>query len=656
MPSDQTRLESWKEIAAYLNREVRTARRWEKERGLPVHRIPGKRSGVYALAPEIDAWLKTEANNGANGKDPVEVGAHSAPSIVRRIGPWLAAFATLLATAVLLRPTATRSAAPRLSHPVRITNDGWLKWNLIGGGPSLLFVTPGAVKRIDDGGGHASVIPLPSSTFEPLDASRDGARVLFSQDASEGCKRPLWVAPITGGPPKRLADLCADAAAWSPDGNTLAYAVGRDLYLATAEGGNPHRLAVLPFGGVSGVRWSPDGKRLRLTLTERQGSDQFERLWEVNLSEATFARVLAGWSLAPLDREDGGDWTRDGRFFIFAGTHQGTPAIWGIRDDAALPAFRDAIPFELARPLEGVGAVALSRDGKKVFASLPLPRRGELFRFDARVGQFLPYGQMSGLSAGQLAYSPGKRVAYVTYPEPSVWTMNADGTDRRPLASSGALPQWSPDGQRIAYMGWDKPNTRTRIRVIPASGGQPEEPVQWPGWQGAPNWASGGAELIFGENGPYFPIAASCSLHVFDFKTGKTTDLPGTSGLWTPRVCPTGRYIAAMTADNGRLVLYDRRTAAVAELLASPEGRLGDNPVWSADGRFVYIDAPFSHDPAVYRIRISDRRVERFASLSGVRHSQAEAASWIGLAPDGSLLAVNEAQGSEIYAWDFVAP
>ncbi len=50
-------LQSWKEIAAYLERDVRTAHRWEREEGLPVrrHRIDG-RSSVYAFPSEIDRW------------------------------------------------------------------------------------------------------------------------------------------------------------------------------------------------------------------------------------------------------------------------------------------------------------------------------------------------------------------------------------------------------------------------------------------------------------------------------------------------------------------------------------------------------------------------------------------------------------------------
>jgi len=52
------RIDSWKEIATYLGRNERTVVRWEKERGLPVHRIPGgQRRGVFAYRQELDAWL-----------------------------------------------------------------------------------------------------------------------------------------------------------------------------------------------------------------------------------------------------------------------------------------------------------------------------------------------------------------------------------------------------------------------------------------------------------------------------------------------------------------------------------------------------------------------------------------------------------------------
>lgn len=54
------RLDSWKEIAAYLDRGVRTAQRWQRTAALPVRRIPAKRGSVFAFKSEIDAWWRTQ--------------------------------------------------------------------------------------------------------------------------------------------------------------------------------------------------------------------------------------------------------------------------------------------------------------------------------------------------------------------------------------------------------------------------------------------------------------------------------------------------------------------------------------------------------------------------------------------------------------------
>lgn len=51
-------LDSWKAIADYLQRDVRTLQRWERTKGLPLHRLPGGcKPRVYALKTELDAWL-----------------------------------------------------------------------------------------------------------------------------------------------------------------------------------------------------------------------------------------------------------------------------------------------------------------------------------------------------------------------------------------------------------------------------------------------------------------------------------------------------------------------------------------------------------------------------------------------------------------------
>ena len=60
-PPDR-RLNSWKEIAAYFGKDERTVKRWEGQRGLPVHRLPGgARKTVFAYASEFEAWLKSAA-------------------------------------------------------------------------------------------------------------------------------------------------------------------------------------------------------------------------------------------------------------------------------------------------------------------------------------------------------------------------------------------------------------------------------------------------------------------------------------------------------------------------------------------------------------------------------------------------------------------
>jgi pentatricopeptide repeat protein len=56
----ENRLDSWKEIAAYLKRDVTTVQRWEKREAMPVHRhVHDKRGSVYALGPELDAWQQS---------------------------------------------------------------------------------------------------------------------------------------------------------------------------------------------------------------------------------------------------------------------------------------------------------------------------------------------------------------------------------------------------------------------------------------------------------------------------------------------------------------------------------------------------------------------------------------------------------------------
>src|SRR5512142_2418401 len=105
-PPDE-RLDSWKEIAAYLNRDVTTVQRWEKREGMPVHRHLHDRMGsVYAFRAELDAWassrnLPTAPESGRiapSAYSPAQSPPRSAISISRagwRVAVPLAAAAAL---------------------------------------------------------------------------------------------------------------------------------------------------------------------------------------------------------------------------------------------------------------------------------------------------------------------------------------------------------------------------------------------------------------------------------------------------------------------------------------------------------------------------------------------------------------------------------
>ena len=95
----EPRLDSWKEIAAYLGRDVTTVQRWEKRETMPVHRhVHDKRGSVYALAPELDAWLKSRRPRPGDDQDDkeqkseplVEVQADHGPGAKPRARSWIA--------------------------------------------------------------------------------------------------------------------------------------------------------------------------------------------------------------------------------------------------------------------------------------------------------------------------------------------------------------------------------------------------------------------------------------------------------------------------------------------------------------------------------------------------------------------------------------
>jgi TolB-like protein/tetratricopeptide (TPR) repeat protein len=121
--SASVRLNSWKEIANYLDRDPRTVQLWEKSEGLPVHRLNHQtRASVYAYSGEIDAWLRGRSNlAGGEAAEKLESESAPEPKGQRSTGMYILTVLALAATLAasfwigLRQKAAARSSAPVLA-------------------------------------------------------------------------------------------------------------------------------------------------------------------------------------------------------------------------------------------------------------------------------------------------------------------------------------------------------------------------------------------------------------------------------------------------------------------------------------------------------------------------------------------------------------
>lgn len=496
-----------------------------------------------------------------------------------------------------------------------------------------------ALAEVSVSGGDSALIATPFQNAFLDDAAPDGSSIVIC--SFEGTNKPgqVWLLPLPAGSPRPLGTIVAHSTVWTPDGRRLVYTVGDALYEANPDGSDARKLATLG-GHVEGVRVSPDGRKIRLTVFDVKTG--FEEIWELNRDGSQPHPLLPNWSASP--HECCGRWTPDGRYFLFTSFREGRNSLW------VLPERRSWIepnpkPVQLTNGPLDFWLPVPSRNGKRIFAMGGLPR-SEVLRYDGR--SFVPY--LNGASAADLAFSAdGQRVAYVSVPEQALWSSKIDGRDRVQLTDPGAmeaaLPRWSPDGSQIVFMARTQ-NTDWRAYLVTSDGHGMQELIPGAAVGIDPGWSPDGKSIVLsmGDLG-----AVSNKISILDLDTRKVVPVPGGENLFSPRWSPDGRSIAAITTDSQALMLFDRANQQWTELVRMGIGY----PSWSQDGKYLYFDSILTEDPAFFRVRISDHRLERLASLKDIHRLWGANGEWSGLGPDDSLLVTRNISSPEIYALDW---
>ena len=532
--------------------------------------------------------------------------------------------------------------APTASGYVPVTHDGNPKYLVGTDGARLYFgdVTSGGqvIAQVSASGGEVAHVQVPAPTMSLLAVSPDGASLLVADEVGQTAFRgPLWAVPVLGGSPRRLGETAGQAAAYSPDGRMIAYSDGKDLFTARSNGAESHKLVSLP-DLVLDPAWSPDGNVIRFRVggfNTTQGS-----LWQVSVDGTNLHPLLPGWHTPPV--ECCGNWTTDGKYFVFGSGGN----VWALAEKGKWFGKSGAQPVELTSGPMNYSWPLPSKDGKKLFVVGALAR-GELSRYDAKSAEFLPF--LSGISADSVSFSKdGQWVAYVSFPEGTLWKSKSDGSQRIQLSYpplTAVLPSWSPDGKQLVFYG-TLPGRDWLLYTVSTDGGAPTEQIPEDSEKKLdPDWSADGTKIVFG-NGP---ANKDSSIRVLDINTHQLSTLPGSTGLYAPRWSPDGRRIAAMTFDSRSLMLFDFETQKWEEIAKITLGF----PNWSKRGEYVY----FLHEenqPSVMRVRIRDRKLERVADLKNFRQTGFWYV-WLGMAPDDSPLLLRDTGTQEIYALDWQA-
>jgi Tol biopolymer transport system component/DNA-binding winged helix-turn-helix (wHTH) protein len=521
--------------------------------------------------------------------------------------------------------------------PVLLTDGSRLYYSKIENGRVGL-----AYSAISGGDVHSLVTPPEIGEPRLADISPDGSKLLVLGETFSELERTMWIVPSAGGAARKVVGGLGHDATWMPDGNTIVYASGSNILLTHSYGEEPRVLASLP-GRAFWLRCAPDGSRLRFTV--RDSATRATSLWELTFAGNTVRPLLPGWT-SPV-AECCGNWTPDGKHFVFQSSHAGGSNIWILPErkwKASAPS-----PIQLtAGPLSFLGPVPARQGSRIYFAGAH--KRSHLHRYDANTRQFIPYLRDIGM-AGRTEFSrDGARVAWLSTSDGSLWQSRVDGSQRLQLTSQPMqvfMMRWSPDSRTIAFMG-KEPDKTWKIYSISAEGGKPQVVSAEPRSQADPDWSPDGKAIVFGRSSEYMAEDSTAkSIQIVDWETRQVSTVAGSEGLFSPRWSPDGRRLAAMSLDQCKLMVFDRESNRWSEIAS---GKF-NNPIWSRDSKHLYVQSFTEEGNPILRMRVDGSGAEKIADFRNLQPGAT--ASYWSIGPGDAPIVSFHLLTADIYSVDW---
>src|SRR6266542_2336760 len=632
------RLESWKEIAAYLRRDVTTVQRWERREGMPVHRhVHDKAGSVYAFRTELDAWTQ---------------GRKAAPIVEdtdRRAEPQrrtllLVAAGGVVAAALVFGLLRLRDRSPE--NPVagarflQLTNFGGSEQAaaLSRDGRFVAFLSNRDgrmdvwVTQVGTGQFYNltqnAVSELVNPSVRTLGFSPDGALVTFwtrtGTAASNQSKINIWSAPVLGGPSRPYLEGVAEFD-WSGDGTRLAYNTpgpGDPMFVR-----DPGQEAKPIFSAPAGLHghfpvWSPDQAFIYFV----QGSvpDRMD-IWRISTAGGTPEEITHH------DSRVSHPVFLDARTLLYLAVDAdgSGPWLYSLNVDHRQPR-RVSFGLErytsLAASADGRRLVATLASAKNTFWRFPItdkpvesagtrislttgsgssPRLGaDYLLYVSSKGESDVIWKLQGDAATELWSAPqtriigapsiardGRRLGFLTQRdhETSLYVVNADGTNARVVARSLELhgtPAWAPDGQSITVAAIV--NEAPRLFTIPLDGGSPSPFAEE--YSVDPVWSPDGDLVVYTgpDIGTMFQVKAIS-------RTAKAFPLPNLTlsrGSRHLAFMPGGRSLMVLRGGMGHknLWLIDLMTGAERQLTSlSTDFSVRDFDI-SPDGQQIVLE------------------------------------------------------------------